>query len=661
MSTNSYLTNISGGLLCVCCRSIFSVPLEGEGYGNTSFQAFYKTEITTQDIVEGAGALCTICRDLFQKFSNHEAFKCVQPLQVCYNLRAFTKIGFYVVLEVLLKAKEDNGGASLANMHWKLEQLVDAGDRHSKPVTSMSTGSPETFEFVQRNLKICDERHRICAASRPKENWYPTRLIDLGSRDHESSTAKLVITSQCQISGQYVSLSHRWGDGNFLKLTSETLPQLMDAIEISTYPNSKTFADAFGVTRALGIRYIWVDSLCIIQDSPEDWLCESNMMLMVYKHAYCNIAATHAESNAGLFRSRNPITWSTDLQLTAYGPISGTFRLLKSHQWQEEIDNAPLNRRGWVVQERHISSRIVNFASEQVFWDCYELEACETDLRGVFLRYDENISIPKASKRYQGPLETLRTDLQFLNKWAVIVHQYSTSELSFPEKDKIIAISSIAQHLQETWQIEYCAGLWRKPVLELQLYWTTPVKNCASTSRKRPRTLRAPSWSWLSYDGSVVVNKELYQFVHYLALARVMDVRLQQSISASDDLILLGYLELRCILYPLILNHETKRYQAADPALRDPDYKIHTVFDYCDDLPGSIFFVPLYRNPSYYDKISFLLHGILVRPSEQPNSSFMRCGTCRVVLKSPGLNAASKKEKFHVDFNETDGCLIRLY
>ncbi|KAF8849450.1 HET-domain-containing protein [Acephala macrosclerotiorum] len=657
MSIDSHLTDISGGVLCLRCRSIFSVAPEETGKG--VFVASYKSETTTQRLRKSVEESCTICHALLKQFADHQIFKRAQPIEVYYKISALTRFGLHMLLYVSLNARNEDMKAFSLKMDWELYQFFDADNHKSRPVMSLSTSSLETFEFVKKSLKICDESHHICAASRSKESWYPTRLIDLGNPD--SSAVKLIITSQCQVFGQYVSLSHRWGDADLLKLTSETLPQLMDGIKISTYEGSKTFKDAFQLTRTLGIRYIWIDSLCIIQDSPEDWLRESNMMLKIYKHAYCNIAGTHGKSNTGLFRSRDPMSWSTDLRLTAYGPISGTFRLLRSHKWQEEIDNAPLNRRGWVIQERLISSRIVNFASEQVFWDCYELQSCEADPKGIFLYHYNNTVNQDTSKKFQGPLEILRTRQHFLNKWAVIAHQYSNSELSFPEKDKIIAISSLAQHLQEKWQIEYCAGLWRKPALESQLYWRPAPPN---PSRSKARTPRAPSWSWLAYDGGVRLNKESYdsfQSVHYLALARVVDVHLEQMLSASEDLALLGYMELRCIPYSMVLNRKSNRYEAADPALRGLDCEVYTFFDYCDDRPDGLFVIPLYRIVTEYDKVSFLIHGILVRPPAESERSFMRLGVCLVVLKSPGLNAENGKEKFHVDFNETDGALIRLY
>jgi len=117
----------------------------------------------------------------------------------------------------------------------------------------------------------------------------------------------------------------------------------MDAIDISRLP--RTFLDAFKITSALGIRYIWIDSLCIIQGSAEDWNREAELILKVYQHAYCNTANTHSRnSHGGLFPTRDPSTLSIDLQL-ACEPLHGTFRLVDDAYWETEIDQAPLNHR----------------------------------------------------------------------------------------------------------------------------------------------------------------------------------------------------------------------------------------------------------------------------------------------------------------------------
>jgi hypothetical protein len=106
-----------------------------------------------------------------------------------------------------------------------------------------------------------------------------------------------VDSSKTAVSGPFVSLSHCWGGAEILKLTTTNISVLKGDISFLQLP--KTFQDAIQVVRTLGIRYIWIDSLCIIQNSDQDWHKEASAMLKVYKHALFNIAATASTNSCG--------------------------------------------------------------------------------------------------------------------------------------------------------------------------------------------------------------------------------------------------------------------------------------------------------------------------------------------------------------------------
>ena len=132
----------------------------------------------------------------------------------------------------------------------------------------------------------------------------PTRLLDVGLDD--SYALRVCEGASVPPGTSYVTLSHCWG-GN--------VPMQLKKDNVSTFqaglPDGipTTFADAIQITRAIGIRYLWIDSLCIIQDSVEDWQKEASLMDHVYEHAWCNIAATKARnSSEGLFSDRDPST-----------------------------------------------------------------------------------------------------------------------------------------------------------------------------------------------------------------------------------------------------------------------------------------------------------------------------------------------------------------
>ena len=166
----------------------------------------------------------------------------------------------------------------------------------------------------------------------------------------------------------YTTLSHCWGQLAIKKLEKDTLKDMVKKIAISELP--KTFQDAVVVTRELGIRYLWVDSLCIIQDSAEDWATESSNMRLIYKNCILNIAATAAQdSSIGCFFDRNTnIVRPCRIEITE----TGIYDFLSSNAWFDDVISAPLNQRAWVVQEQLLAPRVLHFGKTQLFWECNE-------------------------------------------------------------------------------------------------------------------------------------------------------------------------------------------------------------------------------------------------------------------------------------------------
>lgn len=167
--------------------------------------------------------------------------------------------------------------------------------------------------------------------------WYPSRLIDLGSIDSQSGSIKLVDTARVKPEGNYITLSHCWGGGTPVKLKSENLSDFF--LEIRSLP--KTFEHAVEATRKLGVRYLWIDSLCIVQDDPSDWMREAALMHKVYRHAWCNLSATAARnSNAGLFWNRGGNTLVGPLVVDVGEPKRTL--LLEADLFTAAIEHSPL-------------------------------------------------------------------------------------------------------------------------------------------------------------------------------------------------------------------------------------------------------------------------------------------------------------------------------
>jgi hypothetical protein len=177
----------------------------------------------------------------------------------------------------------------------------------------------------------------------------PTRLLDLGLLDGTNACTLRLHTCGPEDTGvAYVALSHCWGTSDVFKLTSQTISELAAGIPLERLP--KTFQDAIYICRKLGYRYLWIDSLCIFQDSTDDWLHEAKSMKMVYENCTWSVAALHGkDSDAGCFSRRNPLqylhyvfpSWS-DLVIDLVRPdFDDEFR-------HELAGMMPLLTRGWV-------------------------------------------------------------------------------------------------------------------------------------------------------------------------------------------------------------------------------------------------------------------------------------------------------------------------
>ncbi|RYP11866.1 hypothetical protein DL767_011269 [Monosporascus sp. MG133] len=272
--------------------------------------------------------------------------------------------------------------------------------------------------------------------------------------------------------------------------------------------------------RHLKIRYIWIDSLCIVQKErgaendgcagrqrrkeeqlhARDWKEESKHMLSVYGGSYLNISATHGgDSDAGLFRDRTGDRWwaghaavqlygipgvRVERELDADGrsprpPKPKACQIQDETFWDTYIGGSPLNRRAWVLQERLMAPRVLHFCEDQIAWECSELDAAESlpvgvprhsgKLKGLDPRED---GFPLYKKRV-GPEKTFsreeETELGALEIWRRIVEVYSKTELTHLS-DRLIALSGIAKNYHRYIGSQYLAGLWEKN-LEGQLLW----------------------------------------------------------------------------------------------------------------------------------------------------------------------------------------------
>ncbi|RMJ17335.1 hypothetical protein CDV36_002983 [Fusarium kuroshium] len=236
-------------------------------------------------------------------------------------------------------------------------------------------GSPQQFKLLNEWIYICDTAHN-CTSYRALEgriDSMPTRVIDVGTV--ESPCLRLVETGD-SVRGKYIALSHCWGKlnkGQKFVTSASNLDSRKEGISFDEMP--KSFQDAVRVTRALGVAYLWIDSLCIIQEDEADWQVESAKMEEVFSSAYCTIAASYAKSSLdGFLGDRTPRAC-----VTIQHSQRPMFYLAEAiDDFQTHVEQSVLNSRGWVLQERALSRRTIHFTSTQVYWECGEGVYCET-------------------------------------------------------------------------------------------------------------------------------------------------------------------------------------------------------------------------------------------------------------------------------------------
>lgn len=362
-----------------------------------------------------------------------------------------------------------------------------------------TTDSASTYSQIKRWIHHCLHNHSLCQIPSPSDSERPTRLIII---DHSAGTFQL--TTNAALDTRYAAVSYRWGSGEgCYMLTQETEKDMWEGTSIGVLP--KTLIDTFTIAHRLDLKYLWIDRLCILQDSREDWSREASRMALIYKHAFLTISASCAShDNQGCFRKRyvpgiQPLRLISNPLLPPEGSAWGDGNASSISSLEPNKDQklggmlGHLVDRGWIFQERILSHRIVHLAEEQVHWECRELEASESwPDRGPFRLTDHAPLL-----YYSGNEEWDK-----YSAWYKVVEDYSARIFTY-DGDTLPALSGLAREtaeLRKDVNEEYLAGLWRSTVL-MDLCW------CTSTDGLRvPEQYLAPSWSWASLRGKIVYD-----------------------------------------------------------------------------------------------------------------------------------------------------------
>ena len=367
--------------------------------------------------------------------------------------------------------------------------------------------SPECIALATKWLRECLAAHQGCNQGvTVGTSLFPKRLVDVG----DEHLPPRLIMPQAGSSGQYVALSHCWGGCQPLTTTTSTLAERQNAIPLPTMP--LTFQHAVQVTRRLGFRYLWIDSLCIIQDSTSDWEEQAGQMQYVYEGAVVTIAAdAGGDSSCGLSSpDKRRVFRGTRIPgenlIVAPGPESGetpahfprTFvnggELDKSRN-----DGSLLQTRGWTFQERVLAPRVLHYGEYELAWECASAIACECRApRSGIGRRAANETTYKADWSTQ---TGNGASLEFSRRWMALVAKYSSRALTY-SSDKLPALAGLASRVARSSSCTYLAGHWKED-LARTLLWTAGSMPLIGGGR-RHADYHAPSWSWASLHGAQI-------------------------------------------------------------------------------------------------------------------------------------------------------------
>ncbi|KAK4159284.1 heterokaryon incompatibility protein-domain-containing protein [Cladorrhinum sp. PSN259] len=328
----------------------------------------------------------------------------------------------------------------------------------------------------------------------------PTRVLDLARYNPDDLGSSIVTLVESKgREAKYVALSYCWGtQNNNLKTTPETIQRHKQGIPFTDLP--LTFQHTAQIARAVDVQYIWIDSLCIIQDEEHktDWNREAPRMADVYRGSFLTVSATWGDTpHSGCFIDPQPGTTIGPIVVREVKHFPDTLRVALPEN--NPAEGFHLLTRGWTYQERTLSPRLIHFGRHEMIWECSTSCTCECGQAK-----DSHLGLSKAQFH---DLISSPWGEKWPNAWRRMIIQYSALHLTYAS-DKLPALSGLADQIQRSSNQTYIAGMWQE-TLVLDMCWYLP--RIAGKPPKRPyATYQAPSWSWASVNGPVEYPGEVY-------------------------------------------------------------------------------------------------------------------------------------------------------
>ncbi|KAK4169669.1 heterokaryon incompatibility protein-domain-containing protein [Cladorrhinum sp. PSN259] len=405
-----------------------------------------------------------------------------------------------------------------------------------------SQGLTERLGVVRDLIDECDKKHGICAQSEFYDKVYnlhvfdnmdtfavkskrmvrklmsmftparprgvpelPRRLIDLRKFKSECKV-NLLETAGFQETCKYTCLSYCWGTSTPYRTTTENFASNLEDIPWSDLP--QTYKDAILVTSTLGIQFLWIDALCIIQGDQKDWELHASVMANIYGSATLVISALGASDVTQGFIPKPrtvldifPIVTSG---LTVYcrRPLDHFWLTTDPSKLRKDIEEQiPVWSRGWCLQEEVLASRLLSFHGDEFFFQCrLGIYHCECNFRPQGCHEEDEMWGTTPMKIGQ-TLSLIIHERNVANYyWIALVNAYNNRKLT-ELSDKLPAISGMARVMQKQDRVDYLAGHWKDNLFFQSLCWYT-IDEAVESSVGQTCYI-VPSWSWMSFQGSI--------------------------------------------------------------------------------------------------------------------------------------------------------------
>ncbi|KAK8862671.1 heterokaryon incompatibility protein-domain-containing protein [Apiospora arundinis] len=511
-------------MICSYCANIFQKP-DYSRSGNPCITDLRSLRSLIHDRLD-CELYLVFRRDLESKGQKHEWYDSPDEFAVTFrrgvdcNMGGFTTGSYY---SVTVKRRE-GGGLPAVGLAYRI--FLD--DEEQPPAAYLNLLSREEGRILHRDGAsdaALRRTARMVAAHIPADLPavpLPCRLLDLGE------TEQTGCVRVCETGGQYghyITLSHCWGESQSFVTVASNLRERLAGFSVSEMPQS--YQDAVRVTRLLGRRYLWIDSLCIIQKDIDDWVIESKKMGDYYNQSVLTIAAARSDADVkgfllprgyqgeGKGKPYHDTTIYADRCDRIYFEAQadrGSFYLanlapLQPYSAQVTTDgnpvaSAPLHGRAWTLQERLMSRFVLHFDREQNYLeDNIKRHIYYEDGRHAPLNL---YGVSSGARGYSPESQLFDPDkaLPYQN-WLRMVDQYLTRGIS-DRSDTLPSLSGLAQSVARRSDDCYCAGLWDN-CLATGLLWQKAHGHLQNKQRGKWQSTEylAPSWSWTSAGGPV--------------------------------------------------------------------------------------------------------------------------------------------------------------